>query len=66
MELGSADIDIRMEEILIDGILYSFQEQSVEDVIISIFLFPIFNFFLNLGCYVEWFRNGSKLLRSPC
>lgn len=45
MELGSADIDIRMEEILIDGILYSFQEQSVEDVIISIFLFPIFNFF---------------------
>lgn len=31
--LGSADIGERLEERLIDGILHSFQEQSVEDVI---------------------------------
>lgn len=29
--LGSADIDIRLEEQLIDGILYAFQEQTSED-----------------------------------
>ena len=29
--LGAADIDPRLEESLIDGILYSFQEQSAED-----------------------------------
>ncbi|KAL1917566.1 uncharacterized protein VTP21DRAFT_3959 [Calcarisporiella thermophila] len=32
-ELGASDIDQRLEEILIDGILYAFQEQTVEDVI---------------------------------
>ncbi|KAK7746170.1 U2 snRNP component prp10 [Diatrype stigma] len=31
--LGAADISERLEERLIDGILHSFQEQSVEDVI---------------------------------
>ncbi|ORY95000.1 splicing factor 3B subunit 1 [Syncephalastrum racemosum] len=31
--LGAADIDPRMEELLIDGILYAFQEQTVEDVV---------------------------------
>ncbi|KAJ3104421.1 Splicing factor 3B subunit 1 [Phlyctochytrium bullatum] len=31
--LGVADIDERMEEILIDGILYAFQEQTIEDAI---------------------------------
>ncbi|KAI9008593.1 splicing factor 3B subunit 1 [Hyaloraphidium curvatum] len=31
--LGSSDIDDRLEERLIDGILYSFQEQTVEDVV---------------------------------
>ncbi|KAJ3386546.1 Splicing factor 3B subunit 1 [Lobulomyces angularis] len=31
--LGSADITPRMEEILVDGILFAFQEQTVEDVI---------------------------------
>lgn len=29
--LGSSDIDDRLEEIIIDGILFAFQEQSVED-----------------------------------
>ncbi|OZJ04770.1 Splicing factor 3B subunit 1 [Bifiguratus adelaidae] len=31
--LGAADIDQRLEEVLIDGILYAFQEQVVEDVV---------------------------------
>ncbi|OON16856.1 HEAT repeat protein, partial [Opisthorchis viverrini] len=31
--LGSAEIDARLEEQLIDGILYAFQEQSTEDVV---------------------------------
>ncbi|KAI9203477.1 armadillo-type protein [Polychytrium aggregatum] len=33
-ELGTADIDDRLEEILIDGILYAFQQQTIEDVVI--------------------------------
>lgn len=31
--LGAADISARLEERLIDGILHSFQEQSVEDIV---------------------------------
>lgn len=31
--LGSADVDSRLEEQLIDGILYAFQEQTMEDVV---------------------------------
>lgn len=31
--LGSADIDSRLEEQLIDGILYAFQEQTTEDAV---------------------------------
>ena len=31
--LGAADIDSRLEEQLIDGILYAFQEQTTEDVV---------------------------------
>ncbi|KAI8065740.1 splicing factor 3B subunit 1 [Gongronella butleri] len=31
--LGAADIDPRLEELLIDGILYAFQEQTIEDVV---------------------------------
>lgn len=30
-EMGSADVDSRLEEQLIDGILYAFQEQTTED-----------------------------------
>jgi splicing factor 3B subunit 1 len=33
-KLGAADIDERLEERLIDGILFAFQEQSIEDPII--------------------------------
>ncbi|KAL7751775.1 hypothetical protein RI367_002775 [Sorochytrium milnesiophthora] len=31
--LGTAGIDERLEEVLIDGILYAFQEQTIEDVV---------------------------------
>jgi splicing factor 3B subunit 1 len=31
--LGAADVDPRLEELLIDGILYAFQEQTVEDIV---------------------------------
>ena len=30
-ELGTADVDTRMEELLIDGMLYSFQEQTTDE-----------------------------------
>ena len=30
-KLGTADIDTRLEELLIDGVLYAFQEQTVDD-----------------------------------
>lgn len=30
-ELGSSDIDDRMEQVLIDGVLFAFQEQTIED-----------------------------------
>lgn len=36
--LGSAEIDARLEEQLIDGILYAFQEQSTE---VSLFKIPM-------------------------
>ncbi|KAM0044974.1 putative splicing factor 3B subunit 1 [Helianthus debilis subsp. tardiflorus] len=29
--LGASDIDSRLEELLIDGILYAFQEQASDD-----------------------------------
>ncbi|PGH18924.1 hypothetical protein AJ80_04251 [Polytolypa hystricis UAMH7299] len=32
--LGAADIGQRLEELLIDGVLFAFQEQSIEDIII--------------------------------
>lgn len=31
--LGAADIDERLEERLVDGVLFAFQEQSVEDIV---------------------------------
>jgi splicing factor 3B subunit 1 len=32
-KLGAADIDPRIEQVLVDGILFSFQEQTVEDIV---------------------------------
>lgn len=42
--LGAADVDSRLEEQLIDGILYAFQEQTTE--VYYIFLIVI-RFFIN-------------------
>ena len=30
-KLGASDVDQRLEELLIDGILFAFQEQAVDD-----------------------------------
>jgi splicing factor 3B subunit 1 len=35
-DLGTADIDARLEELLIDGILYAFQEQMTEDTAVML------------------------------
>ena len=34
VELGTSDIDDRSQEVLIDGVLYAYQEQTIEDPII--------------------------------
>ena len=34
--LGTADIDARLEEQLIDGILYAFQEQTSDDTVVML------------------------------
>lgn len=39
--LGAADIDSRLEEQLIDGILYAFQEQTNEVCVIFIIYIPL-------------------------
>ena len=39
--LGAADIDSRLEEQLIDGILYAFQEQTNEVIIFMLFTYRI-------------------------
>ena len=52
--LGSSDVDSRLEEQLIDGILYAFQEQT-QEVITFLFvcLFFLFCFlFFVLFCFV--------------
>ena len=40
-DLGAADVDARLEEQLIDGILYSFQEQTNEVNIIWILYYVL-------------------------
>ena len=49
--LGSSDVDSRLEEQLIDGILYAFQEQTQEVitflfVCLFVLLFVLFCFFV--------------------
>ncbi len=53
--LGAADIDSRLEEQLIDGILYAFQEQTTE--VDLVFCFPNHSY----GCKVI-FSNMSDIL----
>lgn len=49
--LGAADIDSKLEEALIDGILYAFQEQTTEVSIgfVKLFLISIFAFTMLLS-----------------
>lgn len=70
--LGAADIDHKLEEQLIDGILYAFQEQTTEvrgsyrevGVFFTIFCF-LFCFILHAlwsagFCHAEWFRYSGE------
>ena len=43
--LGSSDVDSRLEEQLIDGILYAFQEQTQEVITFLFVWFVLFCFF---------------------
>ena len=52
--LGSSDVDSRLEEQLIDGILYAFQEQTQE---VITFLFVCL--FCFLFCFVLFFHSKS-------
>lgn len=72
--LGAADIDHKLEEQLIDGILYAFQEQTTEvrgryrEVFLGFFhnilflvLFHTPCSFWSAGfCHVEWFRYSGE------
>ena len=53
--LGSSDVDSRLEEQLIDGILYAFQEQT-QEVITFLFvcLFVLFCFVFFVFSLQEW------------
>ena len=48
--LGSSDVDSRLEEQLIDGILYAFQEQTQE--VITFLFVCLFVLFFVLFCFV--------------
>ena len=51
--LGSSDVDSRLEEQLIDGILYAFQEQTQE--VITFLFVCLFVLFFVLFCFVLFF-----------
>ena len=51
--LGSSDVDSRLEEQLIDGILYAFQEQTQE---VITFLFVCL---VCLVCFILFFHSKS-------
>ena len=54
--LGAADIDSRLEEQLVDGILYAFQEQTNEVLVINFMLFT-YRIFSNIALqYIAQFR----------
>lgn len=53
--LGSSDVDSRLEEQLIDGILYAFQEQTQEVItFLFVFLFVWFVLFCFVFSLQEW------------
>ena len=55
--LGSSDVDSRLEEQLIDGILYAFQEQTQE--VITFLFVCLFVLFFVLFCFVLFFHSKS-------
>lgn len=69
--LGAADVDSRLEEQLIDGILYAFQEQTTEVCTsYNFYKFKLYNnnvinlFIYNIGCCnVEWFWYHCEYIR---
>jgi len=67
--LGAADVDSRLEELLIDGVLYAFQEQTSEDAVSYTFLcflsHEIYHSFSFLG-HVEWFRHNRESAGQTC
>ena len=53
--LGAADVDSRLEEQLIDGILFAFQEQTTEVCVCVVLCTCIEYSLFSTGCdHVEW------------
>ena len=70
--LGSSDVDSRLEEQLIDGILYAFQEQTQEVitflfvclfVLFFVFCFVLFCFVL--FCFLFFHSKSDYCTHSP-
>ena len=57
--LGSSDVDSRLEEQLIDGILYAFQEQTQEVITFLFVCLFCFLFCFVLFCFVLFFHSKS-------
>ena len=64
--LGSADVDSRLEEQLIDGILYAFQEQTTEDVVMLNGFGTIVNSLAKrVKPYLPQVCHSSQIISSP-
>jgi len=50
--LGSSDVDSRLEEQLIDGILYAFQEQTQEVHVVLTHWKTVFGYFSYFGHFI--------------
>ena len=67
--LGSSDVDSRLEEQLIDGILYAFQEQTQEVItflFVCLFVCFVFCFlFFVLFCFLFFHSKSDYCTHSP-
>ena len=67
--LGSSDVDSRLEEQLIDGILYAFQEQTQEVItflfVCFVFCFLFFVFCFVLFCFLFFHSKSDHCTHSP-
>ena len=59
-ELGAADIDTKLEEQLIDGLLFAFQEQQTDDSQVGSQVLSCLCLLISLGD-VEWIWCGREL-----